>query len=204
MAEIWFSSDLHLGHANIIKFCDRPFADTWEMNEALIANHNLLVKPQDHWYNLGDVTMERGSKIGPLLSLIKRFNGHGRLIGGNHDHYPVEVYLEVFEKVMAMQMFDGIRFTHIPIHPRSMGTAVANVHGHTHNAPAYEPVISIRKTDQKVIYQPYVNISCEMTNYRPITLGEVKEMIAKAKGEYDGMKVGEEVTKSPKEIQTNG
>jgi calcineurin-like phosphoesterase family protein len=31
---IW--SSLHLGHGNVIKYCDRPFADVTEMNTALL------------------------------------------------------------------------------------------------------------------------------------------------------------------------
>jgi len=39
----WFTADLHLGHRNIIEYCNRPFADVDEMNRALIANWNQVV-----------------------------------------------------------------------------------------------------------------------------------------------------------------
>ena len=33
---VWFTSDTHFGHAKIIEYCDRPFADVQEMNETLV------------------------------------------------------------------------------------------------------------------------------------------------------------------------
>lgn len=84
----------------------------------------------------------------------------------------------------------------MPLHPRSIGSAIANVHGHTHTQPDYEPIVTIDKKTQKVSYKPYINISLERTNYRPLSFDEVMERINKAKGEYEDSKVGEEATKS--------
>jgi calcineurin-like phosphoesterase family protein len=50
---IYFTADLHLGHANIIRHCDRPFANAAEMDDALIANWNRRVRSSDSVYILG-------------------------------------------------------------------------------------------------------------------------------------------------------
>ena len=50
----WFSSDYHLGHANIIKYCERPFVDVEEMSATIIKNHNQRVKKEDTVFFLGD------------------------------------------------------------------------------------------------------------------------------------------------------
>ena len=50
----WWTSDYHFSHANIIKYCDRPFESVEEMNEAIIKRHNERVKPEDTVFFLGD------------------------------------------------------------------------------------------------------------------------------------------------------
>ena len=53
----WFTSDPHFGHANIIRFCDRPFDDVQAMNDALVHRWNAVVQPEDTVYVLGDVAL---------------------------------------------------------------------------------------------------------------------------------------------------
>ena len=55
----FFTSDLHLSHRNIIKYCKRPFIDENEMNEAIISRWNSIVSPKDIVYVVGDVTFEK-------------------------------------------------------------------------------------------------------------------------------------------------
>ena len=51
---IWFTSDTHFGHERILDFTNRPFGSIREMNDALIANIDEKVKPEDELYLLGD------------------------------------------------------------------------------------------------------------------------------------------------------
>ena len=53
----WFTSDLHFGHSNIIRYSGCPFADTGEMNEALIDRWNAVVGNGDEVWVLGDVAL---------------------------------------------------------------------------------------------------------------------------------------------------
>src|SRR3989442_1661068 len=131
MANLWFSSDEHLGHARIIEYANRPFANVTEMDEALIQLHNEWVKPSDHWYCLGDISMKRPRLVQHLLT---RMNGHKRLIRGNHDIYKTKEYMEAgFEEIYGVRVLNNIIFTHIPIHPCSKGKFLLNAHGHLHN-----------------------------------------------------------------------
>lgn len=79
---IWFTSDTHFGHANIIKYSNRPFTDVNEMNEALIRNWNDCVKDGDDIYHLGDFAFMTFDKF---RQLIYRLNGNIHFIRGNHD-----------------------------------------------------------------------------------------------------------------------
>src|SRR5580658_1871636 len=54
MVNSWFTSDFHLGHRNIIRYCSRPFASVEEMDAAILANLNELVGANDVLYFLGD------------------------------------------------------------------------------------------------------------------------------------------------------
>ena len=56
MLTYWIS-DLHFWHANIIKYCSRPFDNAFQMNEALVENWNAKVKPGDTVFHLGDFSM---------------------------------------------------------------------------------------------------------------------------------------------------
>lgn len=52
---ICFIADTHFNHENIIKYCDRPFSNTKEMNEYIIQKWNSVAKEDDVVYHLGDV-----------------------------------------------------------------------------------------------------------------------------------------------------
>lgn len=79
---VFFTSDTHFGHANIIKYCNRPFASKEEMDAVLLENWNSTVKPGDRIYHLGDFAF---LKSDAARDLLKKLNGEKILIKGNHD-----------------------------------------------------------------------------------------------------------------------
>ena len=83
MTKTFFTGDTHFGHANIIKYCHRPFATVTEMDEALIANWNHVVTPDDLVYHLGDFCF--GNTPAEFHRYFDRLNGAIVLIKGNHD-----------------------------------------------------------------------------------------------------------------------
>lgn len=78
---IYFSSDHHFYHQNIISFCNRPFTSTEEMNETLINNWNSVVKSDDTVYYLGDFSLA----FRPIELFSHKLNGTKYLVPGNHD-----------------------------------------------------------------------------------------------------------------------
>ena len=83
MAGVFFTADLHLGHRNIIQYCNRPYSSVDEMDESLISNWNSKVEKNDHIYIVGDFTM--GSNA---TTYLRRLNGRKHLVRGNHDNEP--------------------------------------------------------------------------------------------------------------------
>lgn len=185
MADMFFYSDPHFGHYNIIQYANRPFKNAEEMDETLIDNWNETVSDADHVYVLGDVTMARlNNQRGHFIRTIQRLKGHKRLIMGNHDHFPVPVYLAAgFQKIRGEgQWFKGLLLSHYPVHGGSLGNAKANVHGHIHSNPSPPPAQWVSK-DHKHHVVPYINVSVENIDYRPIAIEDVWKRIEKAGGE---------------------
>jgi calcineurin-like phosphoesterase family protein len=81
---VWFTSDTHFGHANIIKWAPetRPYADAEDMNEKMVAEWNSKVGPDDLVYIIGDVSFMNTTRT---VEILRRLNGTLILVVGNHD-----------------------------------------------------------------------------------------------------------------------
>ena len=79
----YYISDLHLEHANVIRFDKRPFFNTKEMGEEIIKRWNARVKPGDSVYILGDFCMSKNED--DWFYYLNKLNGKKFLIKGNHD-----------------------------------------------------------------------------------------------------------------------
>lgn len=169
---IWISSDWHFGHANIIKYANRPFSSVEEMDEIMIARHNALVKPHDKFYCLGDIAFRREV----MERILPRLNGKKRLILGNHDLEDMSFYGRYFEKVMGWrQLKEGGVFmvlSHVPLHKQGFDyrddRPAVNVHGHIH--------------DKRIDDPTYINACMEWTDYGPRNLDSLIKQARKNKG----------------------
>jgi len=80
---IWFYSDPHFGHGNVINFCNRPFKDVNEMTEKLIEKYNNKVKENDLTIWVGDCFFYLDND--ERKAIMNRLNGRKVLVRGNHD-----------------------------------------------------------------------------------------------------------------------
>lgn len=171
---IYFTSDTHFGHANIIEYCKRPFADLPTMNAQLIANWNATVKPEDIVYHLGDFAM------GPKKdhkALFDQLNGHKHLIRGNHDQSQSKMLEQGWETVnnSGIVSMDGVvlYLAHIPLgndayegryYPPDLTIAHTGAYdywlaGHVHAAWARKGNV--------------INVGVDVRGFRPVTLQEL-------------------------------
>src|SRR5574343_1568721 len=151
MGNIFVTSDTHFHHSNIIKYCNRPFSSTAEMDETLVQNWNSVVKPEDKVYHLGDVYFPLKERSDWLFS---RLNGSKRLILGNHDNGKDQTLHKFFKEIYMWRFLKefGLLLTHVPVHPGSLSSKLKyNVHGHTHNSKSPD--------------LPYKCVCVELTNY---------------------------------------
>jgi len=83
---VWFTADTHFGHANIIKYCSRPWPQISAHDEALIARWNETVGEGDTVYVIGDFAYRSARSV---AGTFHRLNGTKHLIWGNHDRKDV-------------------------------------------------------------------------------------------------------------------
>ncbi|MCK5600330.1 metallophosphoesterase family protein [Candidatus Pacearchaeota archaeon] len=89
MSNIYFTSDTHFRHKNIIKFCNRPFKSIEEMNETIIENWNKTVSKGDTIYHLGDFGFGHPEDV---RKIKERLNGNIEFIFGNHDKSSIGLF----------------------------------------------------------------------------------------------------------------
>lgn len=136
----------------------RNFSSVEEMDEHMVEKWNSVVRPQDHLYHLGDVVMRQQV----LDTVMPRLNGHKRLVRGNHDIFRTKHYLRYFDEIYGLRVLDNMIFSHIPIHPESLGRFKGNIHGHTHG--------------QHALGGKYIDVSVEAVDYTPVPLYKLAEM----------------------------
>lgn len=196
---IFFTSDTHFGHQNIIKYCDRPFKDTDQMDEAIIANWNAVVSADDTVYHLGDIAL---GLIDKSLPKVSRLNGYKIAVLGNHDRPFMRAgkaderdwwarYEEVFQKVWHWsgtesivgrgEMATHLYLSHFPYtgdhtptdrhkDVRPEDNGIPLIHGHTH-------------TKDKLTYSskgtPQIHVGQDAWDFTPVSFDQVVAELVK-------------------------
>ena len=166
---IYYISDLHLGHANIIKLCNRPFADVDEMNAALISNWNTRITNGDTVYICGDLMFRSATE--PEL-FLRQLRGKKHMIVGNHDSsWMKKIELsQYFESVENLKIFNNGRHKITLCHyPMMSFEGKYLIHGHIHNNKSDSYWNLLRSMDNAL------NASVEINNYAPVTFDELAE-----------------------------
>jgi calcineurin-like phosphoesterase family protein len=192
---VWFTSDLHISHTNIIGLSDRPFKNIDEMRQVLVANINKKVKPNDVLYLLGDICLGKKQDWVDLLDAIHCKNII--VVQGNHDSYktiPKDRVLAVVSQCTirvngqvlllchhpyritvwrAIKRWRNIRsFKHLrslfdKVRPRDTGLWL--LHGHTHAKTVTVP------------YHPrMINIGVDANQWSPVSAEDVIKIIQRA------------------------
>lgn len=170
---IYFISDTHFYHYNIITYCDRPFDDIEIMNEKMIEAWNSVVTDQDIVYFLGDFGF--GDKE-MLTNICSQLNGEKIMLRGNHDYKRGKQswcdigFKEVHTKRIHLEGltidgFDEIVLSHEPM---NVEDNIFNIHGHIHNVPLSD---AFNKNN-------HFCVSVEMIDYVPITLEQIQKKMS--------------------------
>jgi calcineurin-like phosphoesterase family protein len=192
---IWFTSDMHFGHANIITYSRRPFRDLDHMHGELIERWNEVVQPHDDVWVLGDVAM---GSIEESLKLIPRLNGRKLLVTGNHDrcwafhgakHEPwIQRYQDAgFDEIHQGQVpfslgDQPVEMCHFPyrgdsqyedryLQARPQDNGKWLLHGHVHETWKQ--------------WGRMINVGCDVWDYRPVASSELADLITHGPADRD-------------------
>lgn len=195
---IYFTADLHIGHARIIEFCNRPFSSVDEMNEKLVENWNSRVTDLDIVFILGDLAL---GKIDDSLVYVSMLNGQKVLIPGNHDRvwagHPKkgrlvrEEDIDRYEETGLMIVGGGEAIPHY----RDNGTVWTLCHfpdvGDSHDAdrfdawrpkPARKPDVIVHGHvhEKWTTNGPRINVGVDVWNFAPVHEDEVASLAEEA------------------------
>ena len=175
MGKIFFTSDLHLDHGNIIKYCNRPFTDPLSMTEQLILNWNNQVSTDDCVFVLGDFLWNKD--IDRLNSVTNRLNGKKVLIKGNHDYFEDQDYLNCgFSKVSNLLEVEINNNLFVLCHYQMMHWNKSHhgsfhLYGHQHDKKQYMSNHLVYK--QLGMSERKMNICMDSNNYHLYSLNDI-------------------------------
>jgi calcineurin-like phosphoesterase family protein len=116
---LFFYSDPHFGHKNVIKYCNRPFSSVEEMDQELIKRYNTIVGPYDHVVWVGDCFFHKKKKA--CKEILDQLNGTKSLIRGNHDLHPQQMIKMGFSSVQEVSWIKlgnhTVQLCHYPFKP---------------------------------------------------------------------------------------
>lgn len=182
--KIFFTSDTHFGHKNVINFCGRPFRDVKEMNERLIKNWNDRVGVQDMVFHCGDVLWFNSRH--ETKKIMDRLNGTIYIVLGNHDTRkqfelcdPEKIKILDDTATLYIRKDDEkaieIFLSHNPqmTWPHRMN-GVPNFFGHIHSGPN-----SKAEHDQDLpLWSLQYDVGVDNNNYAPIELTEALQKVS--------------------------
>ena len=195
--KIFFVSDTHWNHENILKFCKRPFEDVEEMNQKMIENWNSVVPTDGLVYHLGDFCWG-GFQL--WKQIREQLNGEIVLIKGNHCLKNLTPTAHDLFKHVAFQMrieIEGRRvwLNHFPFlcysgTYRDFNGLEFNLFGHIHLSNVKE-----RNTGRdcersyQMLFPTQYDVGVDFNNFTPISWNEVNEKITQQIKSNNNLKI---------------
>lgn len=177
----YVSSDTHYYHKNVIKYCDRPFSNVDEMNEAMIKAHNQVVSPEDTWHFLGDFAFCGASKHAYILG---RLNAKKKIIYcGNHDwNWKPEKLLKLGWDEVHLKPVDweysGVKFKlcHFPYAPYDhLGIETRYVE-HRPPREGHDWLLCEHTHNNWKTMENQINVGVDNWDFKPLSMDEIVEI----------------------------
>ena len=174
MSKVYLVSDMHLNHAKIKTWCQRPD----DFTEQIDRNVMKILKPGDTLLNLGDMGIGKPELFMDTVRKWKAYGIRHVLVRGNHDQKSPLWYMDNgFDFCCDMMQFRGCLLTHKPwLGELPEGTHV-NLHGHLHNVwDGFLPTDPEKEQEEFVVaaktgrlLKPFHRLfAVEYTGYAPV------------------------------------
>ena len=159
---IYYIADMHFGHTNVLRFDNRPFPDTAQMDDTLIQNWNGRVTSDDTVYVLGDAFWKNEENS---IRIMERLQGQKHLIQGNHDRVKGKLrpYWESIEQYAEVNDENRlVILSHYPIlFYKNQHYGAVMLYGHVHNTREWK-LVEKWKNEQWAMGIPsrLINVGC--------------------------------------------
>lgn len=179
--KMFFTSDTHFCHTNIIKYCKRPFASVEENDEELIRRWNEKVPEDGIVFHLGDVAFGDPERVDNIL---KRLNGKIYLVIGNHDWRRIVANHKWRFELMTQQINMKIGKRHIILNHYPMlafsgawrgEDATYQLFGHVHTSPYTDE--GLDQARMKYLFTSQYDVGVDNNNFTPVSWKEVDQII---------------------------
>ena len=171
---LFFTSDTHFYHKNIIEYAQRPFSSIENMNKELIKNWNSVVSSEDTVFHLGDIGFCGSEKLRGILSQL---NGHIILVKGNHDSALKESFCNEMFEFHTNQLHLNIEgySVYLNHYPFLCFSGDLQLFGHIHSNSA-NPTNDI---DRFMLYglPNQYDVGVDNNNYAPVSWLEIKNKL---------------------------
>ena len=179
--KMFFTSDTHFCHTNIIKYCKRPFASVEENDEELIRRWNEKVPEDGTVFHLGDVAFGDTERVDNIL---KRLNGKIYLVIGNHDWRRIVANHKWRFELMTQQINMKIGKRHIILNHYPMlafsgawrgEDATYQLFGHVHTSPYTDE--GLDQARMKYLFTSQYDVGVDNNDFTPVSWKEVDQII---------------------------
>lgn len=181
----FFTSDIHFGHKNILKYQPkRPWNTLEDMRERLIQNWNDVVGINDEVYIVGDFAFLPPTK---QIEILQRLNGKKYLIRGNHDEVENDelaaefVWIKDYHELslhMGGEHKQKICMSHYAMRVWNKSHHGAwNIYGHSHGSlPPIGKQIDVG-IDATILYHEWYGTNAGVIPFSPVSLDQIKVML---------------------------
>ena len=177
--KLFMTSDSHLGHYHICKYCHRPFQSRSDMDQTLIKNWNAVVPEDGIVVHCGDFMLPHNEDIKEYNKYLNQLHGRVLLLRGNHDRASLDWVSDKLIAVrdQAMIVVDGVKIF-AQHYPCAAFNGDYHVYGHIHTL-ADGNCYGIDGDVTKMMRKNTYDVGVDQNGYTPVSYWQLCDIFRK-------------------------